>query len=252
MGGSLRNVFDGVHAENSSKFNSINTCTAPKTGTTSWQVAFLAMQRNTSISQVLRDTHHVYGLLPYMNLLRMKSEINTDLELFGHQNILNLTKNGHPIEKISPTKARSQTFHVCRKFKKNNLIVDNLLNETAKCQGRKVQKFVYLGTKLPTVDVMAKQIFEDQDLGLSKNIMSVRHPLARLKSAWGDKLHQDPNNLTESYRLSLTRYISQFETKKSYKSKPEDAFVSFRAFLLYRLISKDSVLGDYFWNQFFE
>ena len=102
---------------------------------------------------------------------------------------------------------------------------------------------------LPELKILANNLFNRND---NDKFMQVRHPLARLYSAWGDKMNYWPkeqilnsndvnpqklytyhdNEVNKNYKI-YKKYIEKYETEETLKNKSELSVFSFPAFLKY-------------------
>lgn len=252
----LKDIRPVFHSHNPN-LNSL-ICIPPKTGTTSWQLAMLALESNKKIQDMMQldpewETN-LYGVLTrYFNMLP-KSEILTDYELNGlNSKGIRWLKDQQNFETLDPKRWQylgdNFTDLIHKIYYPERYPGVDLYNMDNVNRGTK-WKSVWLRTTnlVKTIDILAQHLFVT---GKSQKLINVRHPFCRLLSAWNDKFNyltrahpkvksgqysevkiQKHNQKARNYSLKF-KFIRKFETAKTLKTKPGSATFSFEAYLQY-------------------
>lgn len=100
-------------------------------------------------------------------------------------------------------------------------------------------------SQIPRIKDKSKKVPEELDIRSQyTKLMNVRHPFARLLSAWHQKFHKDFHRL----KMYVRKYgRTEIEKYEPYNSEKENVY-SFEAFLQYIATSADMLNFDYHWQ----
>ena len=224
----IRPVYDKIHSENSPQKKNLVVCASPKTGTTSWQLAMIAIQKNRTIADLKADKNiDERDLYQIIKRFYFQVQEAQNIEYFDS----NFQEN-FPLRKVDgfPDLATA-----VKKFRKNAL-----KEETPLLSEEDYAQILFGETGSQNDQISPKTI----------RLIHTRHPLARVYSCWGDKVNywregnlkgdelknvQRHNQETKGITQGIFRMAKKFETPESLKTKDNLSVFSLEAFLKFIL-----------------